>query len=151
MNFVEIAGNLGADPEERFTPTGKRVVSLRVATKSRHKGKEVTIWWRVNIWSDRFDKMLPYLKKGSPIIILGELGVPEVYTDKEGKPQVALTITAEIVRFNPFGGKPKEENNLEDSRAHRSMHEDSFATAPLAGAGALVGDESGFTSDDLPF
>lgn len=149
MNFVEIAGNLGADPEERFTTTGKRVVSLRVATKSRQAGKEVTIWWRANIWSDRFDKMLPYLKKGSAIIILGEMSKPEIYTDKEGKPQVSLTITAEIVRFNPFGsGKEKQEGGFEERGSRKEVAD---SREENAFAGATHGDESGFTSDDLPF
>ncbi len=69
MIIVEIAGFLGADPEERFTANGKRVVSLRVATRVRKGGQDETVWWRVNIWDDRFDKMIPHLKKCSAVII----------------------------------------------------------------------------------
>ena len=58
MNFIHIAGNLGADPEVRFTSSGKKVTNLKVATRSRRgKGnEEVTIWWRVTIWGEQFDK-----------------------------------------------------------------------------------------------
>jgi single-strand DNA-binding protein len=56
-----------------------RVVTLRVATRVRQGGKNETIWWRVNIWDNRFDKMLPHLKKGSAVIIMGEMSKPEVF------------------------------------------------------------------------
>jgi single-strand DNA-binding protein len=107
MNLIQLMGNLGADPESRFTPSGQKVTTLRVATTVRKGGKEETVWYRVTIWGDRFDKMLSYLKKGSAIIVVGELGKPEIWTDKEGKPQVSLEVTAEVVRFSPFGRSEK--------------------------------------------
>jgi single-strand DNA-binding protein len=103
MNILQIAGHLGADPETRFTPSGQKVTTLRVATNVRKGGKDETVWFRVTIWGDRFDKMLTYLKKGSAIIAVGELGKPEIYTDKEGRPQISLEMTAEFIRFSPFG------------------------------------------------
>lgn len=151
MILVEIAGFLGADSEERFTPNGKRVVSLRVATKVRSKDKDETVWWRVNIWGDRFDKMLPYLKKGSAVIIIGEMGKPETYTSKDGKTEVSLTLSAEIIKFSPFGkpgGKEGGNEHVETRAQHvpqqqREMLEEEMA---FAGSGG-----SGFTNDDLPF
>lgn len=149
MNFVEIAGHLGADPEERFTPSGKRVVSLRVATKVRQGGKDETIWWRVTIWGDRFDKMLPYLKKGSAVIVIGEMMKPEVYVDKEGKSQVSLTITAEIVRFSPFGKSSKDGEKEEGGHTTYQNRQERAQEKVEVGVGAS--DDSGFTGDDLPF
>lgn len=149
MNFVEIAGHLGADPEERFTPAGKRVVSLRVATKSRGKDKEeITIWWRVNIWNDRFDKMLPFLKKGSPVIILGEMNKPETYVDKEGKTQVSLTITAEIIRFSPFGKSSKPEGQEGSYSKPQNPYQQQEAEMAFAGANF---EKDSMDGDDLPF
>ncbi len=60
MNFMQIAGHLGADPEVRFTSTGKKVTVLRVAAKSRKGGKDQTIWWRVTIWGEQYDAMMPH-------------------------------------------------------------------------------------------
>jgi len=108
MNFIHIAGHLGADPETRFTPSGKKVTTLRVATKGRKGGNEETIWWRVTIWGDQFDKMVSYLKKGSAVIVFGEVHKPEIFMDREGKPQVSLEITAVSVQFSPFGKSEKE-------------------------------------------
>lgn len=109
MNLIHIAGHLGADPETRFTSSGKKVTTLRVATRTRVKGNDDTIWWRVTIWDDRFDKMLPHLKKGSGVIVVGELHKPEMFNDREGKPQISMEITASYLQFSPFG-KPSDGN-----------------------------------------
>ncbi len=103
MIIVQLAGRLGRDAETRFTPSGQKVTNLTLATNVRKGGKDETVWWRVTIWGDRYDKMLPYFKKGSALIVVGEMSKPEIWTDKEGRPQVSLEITADIVRFSPFG------------------------------------------------
>src|SRR5947207_3344753 len=102
MNFLWIAGHLGADVETRFTQSGQKIVTFRMAVNIRKGGKEDTIWWKITIWGDRFDRLLPYLKKGSGVIVAGEMSKPEIYTDKEGRPQVSMDLTAEYIRFNPF-------------------------------------------------
>lgn len=110
MIVVEIAGRLGRDPETRFTPSGQKVTNLNVATNIRKGGKEETVWWRVTIWGDRFDKLLVHLKKGSAVIIIGEMNKPEIWIDKEGKPQVSLDLTAEIIKFSPFGSPDRPQD-----------------------------------------
>lgn len=118
MNFIHIAGNLGADPEVRFTSSGKKVTTLKVASRSRRgKGaEEVTIWWRVTIWGEQFDKMVSFLKKGSAVMVYGDVHKPEIFTDREGKPQVSLEITAVHLEFSPFGsGKPSQNQGAEQS------------------------------------
>jgi len=136
MNLIEIAGFLGGDPEERFTNTGKKVVSFRVGVRV---GKEETIWWKVTIWNDRFDRMMPYLKKGSAVIVLGEMSKPEIYTGKDGQPQISLNINAEIIKFSPFG-KPKSERGVGGGEPSMNLQDE------LVTYGA--GQEAG---DDLPF
>ncbi|MBM3184539.1 MAG: single-stranded DNA-binding protein, partial [Chlamydiae bacterium] len=101
MNYTQIAGHLGADPEVRFTSTGKKVTVLRVAARTRKNQQDDTIWWRVTIWGEQYDKMIPYLKKGSPVIVSGELHKPEIFTDREGKPQISMEITASYLQFSP--------------------------------------------------
>ena len=111
MIIVQIAGRLGRDAETRFTPSGQKVTSLNIATNIRKGGKEETVWWRVTIWGDRFYKLMPYLKKGAALIVVGEMNKPEIWIDKEGRSQVSLEMTAEIVRFSPFGNpdRPPEQ------------------------------------------
>lgn len=104
MNFIHIAGHIGKDAETRFTANGDKVTTLIIATNTKKKGEEVTIWWNVTLWGDRWDKLIPYLTKGKALMVGGEMNKPEIYTDKEGKPQVgSLNVNAEYVKFPPFG------------------------------------------------
>ena len=135
MNLLEIAGFLGADPEERFTNTGRKVVSFRVGVKT---GKEDTMWVRVSVWGDRFDRMMPYMKKGSAVIVIGEMQKPEIYTSRDGQPQVSVNMTAEIIKFSPFG-KGKGESEQQQEPLQRIQEE-----LVTYGAGQDIG-------DDLPF
>lgn len=169
MIIIEIAGHLGADPEVRYTPGGQKVTSIRVATNTRKSGKEETVWWRVTIWGDRFDKMMPYLKKGSAIIVIGEMSKPEIYTDKEGRPQVSLDITAEMIRFSPFGrtdrsgqeqGAASQANHSptpSSSSYNNSYNESSSFTSQATDGFGMVGAQSNKPSqvmsedDNIPF
>ncbi len=103
MQQIVIAGRLGADPEERVTPSGQKVWNLRVATNVRKGGEEVSMWWSVSVWGDSFDRMMPFFKKGSAIIVSGDFMPPRKYTDKNGEVQFALEITARNLSFSPFG------------------------------------------------
>src|SRR5690242_18538770 len=105
MIFIQIAGHLGQDPEVRFTPSGLKVTTIRVATNIRRKDQEKTVWWKVTMWGERFDKRLAYLKKGSAVMVWGEMGMPDIYQDKQGNPQTNFEIIAEHISFSPFGGK----------------------------------------------
>lgn len=151
MNFIFIAGHLGADPEVRFTPSGQKVISLRLAVNVRKGGKEETIWYRVTIWGDRFEKMMQYLKKGTGIIVSGELGKPEIYTDRDGKQQVSLEVTAENIRFSPFGrsDKAKEEGQQQSfARSYAAPAESYSYSSSATGQGTYPGDQE---DDALPF
>lgn len=119
MNQITIAGHLGADPEVRFTSSGQKVTTLRIAARVRRGSKgDDTIWWRVTIWGDQFDKMIPFFKKGSPIIVFGELSKPEIFTDRDGRPQVSMNITAHNVLFSPFGRPDSQGGAGQEEGAH---------------------------------
>ncbi len=150
MNYIHIAGHLGADPETRFTQSGKKVTTLRVATKSRKGGQDLTIWWRVTIWDDQFKNMIPHLKKGSAIMASGEIQKPEIYNDRDGSPQVSMELTASHLQFSPFGkpgGAPGAQQPQEASSSFEAP------ANPYAGA-APASEQSpkGATFDDeVPF
>lgn len=135
MNFINIAGNLGADPEVRFTSSGKKVTTLRIATKSRKGGNDETIWYRGTIWGEQFDKMISFLKKGSSVIVFGELQKPEIFNDREGKPQISLEVTVALLQFSPFG-KPDREGGS-PAAAGQPTQSYSQQQAPSAPFGAL--------------
>jgi single-strand DNA-binding protein len=158
-----------------MTASGQKIVTFRMATRSKRKGKEdVTIWWRVTIWGDRFDKLLPYLKKGSAVMVAGELMKPELYTDKGGQVQMgSLEVWASNIWFSPFGkgekGGEVGENNMgytppgspqpySDNSPFAQTAPASFAAAGAFGGGPQPlfgqGPQQGFPEDDendLPF
>lgn len=145
MNQLTIAGHLGADPEVRFTSSGQKVTTLRVAARARRGNKDETIWWRVTIWGEQFDKMLPYFKKGSPIIVVGELSKPEIFTDKEGRPQVSMNITASNILFSPFG-KPDHGSEQQEQAGQQFA-----AVAEQSTYGQGKDSDSSFEEDEIPF
>lgn len=155
MNIIQILGNLGSDPETRFTPSNLKVTNFNVGTTVRRGGKDETVWYRVTVWGDRFDKMMTYLKKGSSIIVVGELGKPEIYTRKDGTQQVSLEITAEFIRFSPFG-KPQEKTGNE-AESSESLKNQYTQAAPAqrqetrAGASVNPSFSTSDLDDGLPF
>ena len=154
MNNITLAGRLGTDPEVRFTPSGQKVTSFSMATNSRKGGKDETTWWRITVWGERLDKMIQYLKKGSAIIVVGELHKPEIYTDRNGNPQVSMEVTAEILKFSPFG-KGQQEGNGETSyqagATSNSFESQASTTSESAGIAMGTGPDSMVDDEEIPF
>jgi single-strand DNA-binding protein len=144
VNMIHIAGHLGADPEVRFTSTGKKVTTLRVATRTRVKGQDDTIWFRVTVWDNQFEKKMPHFKKGSAIIVVGELHKPEIFNDREGKPQISMEITAVSVDFSPFG-KPEQRTGSPAGPGETRAPSPYMSQAPTAAPMGQI------TDDEVPF
>ena len=157
MNQSTIAGHLGADPEVRFTSSGQKVTTLRVAARVRRGNKDETIWWKVTVWGEQFDKMIVHFKKGSPIIVVGEMNKPEIFTDREGRPQVSMSMTALNLLFSPFGrpdGRPDNGHESSHSSSSVSAQEPAFASASTSSEPFTYGQGKGaanFSEDEVPF
>lgn len=101
---ITLIGNLGADPEMRYTPNGQPVTSFRMAVSRSWTGQdgqrqEKTVWFRVTAWRKLAETASQYLTKGSKVLVVGELEEPNAYIDKEGKPRASLEVTASNIRF----------------------------------------------------
>ncbi|NWG33962.1 MAG: single-stranded DNA-binding protein [Chloroflexi bacterium] len=86
LNRVQLIGNLGKDPETKFTPTGKRVAHFRLAVNNRWRSKEgeakeYTEWINIEAWGRLGEICQEYLKKGSLVYLEGRLKT-EIYEDK---------------------------------------------------------------------
>jgi len=96
LNKVMLIGNLGADPETRFTQDGTCVCNLRVATTEKFKGRdgnqqEKTEWHRVVLWGRLGEIANQYLTKGSRVYIEGKIETRK-WTNKEGQDQYTTEI-----------------------------------------------------------
>jgi single-strand DNA-binding protein len=107
---IIIAGNLGRDPEMRYTPSGQAVTNFNVAvndnyTNSQGERIERTIWFRVSTWGKQAEICAQYLKKGRKVLVEGRLvadsstGSPRVYQKNDGGYGSSFEISANTVRF----------------------------------------------------
>ena len=110
---IVIVGNLGSDPEMRFTPAGVPVTSFSVAVNRRWtdgngEQKEKTTWFRVTAWRKLAELCNQYLSKGRLVLVEGEIDAT-AWLDNQGNPRATLELTARNVRFlgggNGGGGK----------------------------------------------
>ena len=100
---VVIVGNLGTDPEMRFTPSGVPVTSFNVAVNRRwtdNNGelREKTTWFRVTAWRKLAEQCNQYLSKGRLVLVEGEIEA-SAWKDSDGNPRATLELTARAVRF----------------------------------------------------
>ncbi|MDX8431551.1 MAG: single-stranded DNA-binding protein [Candidatus Algichlamydia australiensis] len=166
MNYLMIAGRLGADPEVRFTSNGQKVTTMRVAANTRRGKNEETIWWRVTIWGDQFEKMMPYLKKGTAVMIWGDMAKPEMFTDREGKNQISMNMTATNISFSPFGRSDAEKQQQpamaaapkpqqQQPQQAAPSQEQTFGSGDFGSFGGSFGtgeaDNTPFNDEEIPF
>ena len=104
-----LIGNLGKEPEMRYTPSGQPVTTLSVATNRSHSngsGQQVkeTTWFRVTVWGKQAETCNQFLHKGSKVLVEGRLtpdpetGGPRIW-ESNGKHGAAYEVTASTVRF----------------------------------------------------
>ena len=106
---VIIVGNLGKNPESRFTPGGQQVTSFSVATNRRYMkdGEKVdeTCWFRVSTWGKLAETCNQYLSKGKSVLVEGRLtadpdtGGPRIWQDSSGNSRASFEISAVTVQF----------------------------------------------------
>ncbi len=107
---IIFAGNLGRDPEMRYTPTGQAVTSFSVAVNDSYTpstGERVprTIWFRVSAWGKQAEIANQYLKKGAKVLVEGRLvvdsatGGPRLWNRQDGTVGASFEVSARTIRF----------------------------------------------------
>src|SRR4029079_5937547 len=133
---VMIIGNLGADPEMRYTPSGRPVtqfnVSVNQSTKNQEPGEwiEETDWFRVSIWGDRAERAAETFRKGNRVFVEGRFKTRE-FEGRDGQKLTSLEITADSLV------------NLEKRNREEGDGGQFTAAAP---AGAVAGASGGGTA-----
>lgn len=138
---ITLVGNLGNDPEMRYTPSGVPVASFSLAVSRSWVGQdgqrqEKTTWFRVTAWRKLAETVSQYLSKGRQVLVIGEIEDARPYTDRDGNLRAALEVTAQTVRFIGQRG---------DSGGGHEMGAGNYSGAPAAAHNHDVQDE------DIPF
>jgi single-strand DNA-binding protein len=151
VNKVILIGNLGKDPELRYTPSGQPVASFSVATTERWTDKngqrqDRTEWHNIVVWGKLAELTNQYLKKGRPVYIEGRI-TSRSWDDRDGNKKYRTEIVANQVQFlgsGPSSGAdavaPPPEPPAQSGEPHFEQN------APGPGAG-----QAGAPEDDLPF
>ncbi|MBI4411629.1 MAG: single-stranded DNA-binding protein [Deltaproteobacteria bacterium] len=108
INKVILIGNLGGDPEVRFTPGGQAVANFNIATNERWKDKngqpqERTEWHRIVVWGRLAELCRDYLAKGRRVYLEGRLQTRK-WEDKQGQTRYTTEIVAQVLQFLDSAG-----------------------------------------------
>ena len=156
VNKVILIGNLGADPETRFLPSGDAVANIRIATTDNWKDKsgekqEHTEWHRVSFFGKLAEIAGEYLKKGSPVYIEGRIRTRK-WQDKEGQDRYSTEIVADRIqrlgsRSGAGGGESMPREAREPRGGDGGGNGGGAKPAAKKGGGASFDD----MDDDIPF
>lgn len=106
---IVLVGNLGRDPEMRYTPSGQPVTSFSLATNRRWSDretgeqKEETTWFRVTVWGKQAEICNEYLRKGRTVLVEADRIQASAYKNRNDELAASLEVTARTVRF--LGGR----------------------------------------------
>lgn len=142
FNKIILIGNLGRDPELRYTPQGTPVCSFTMATNEKRKDRsgenqDVTTWFRVTFWGRQAETASQFLTKGKPIYVEGRLRIEE-WTDRDGKPRYTLEVHATDMQFI---GQRNDELGTSASASGKSAPSSNTSTE----------NETEIADDDIPF
>ncbi len=140
VNKVILIGNLGADPELRYTSGGSAVADLRLATSRKYttkdgNSKEDTQWHRIVVWGKQAEHCKEYLSKGRQVYVEGRLQTRQ-WEDRDGNKRYTTEVVAERVQFLGGGGRGGGGDGGDDGPPPPSDHE-----APA----------NNMDDDDIPF
>lgn len=102
-----IVGNLGKDPESKFSPSGKQITTFNVAV---NRGADKTTWYRVTTFETLAENCEKYLKKGSKVLVEGIIDV-SAWIDNNKEARATLELTANTVKFLSERAKNDDSND----------------------------------------
>ncbi len=154
MSFskITVIGNLGRDPELRYTPQGDAVCDFSIAVNDRKRDKageyqDVTTWYKVTFWRKQAETASKYLTKGKSVYVEGRLQVEE-WNDRDGNKRFSLVIQGSDMHFI---GDARSSDDSSDTYTSGSAGGDSTDSDD---SNSKRGAESGGNSpsdDDIPF
>lgn len=119
LNRIQLIGNLGQDPESRYTPTGRQLARFPLATNRRWKtsdGEEkgATDWFNIECWNGLGEAVSTYLHKGRKVFVEGRLQIDQYEKDGQINQYVKVVASNVIFLDNPGNVEKPEETDLEE-------------------------------------
>jgi single-strand DNA-binding protein len=154
VNKVILVGNLGADPETKYLPSGDAVTNIRIATTDKWKDKasgemkEATEWHRIAFFGRLAEIAGEYLKKGSQVYIEGSLRTRK-WQDKDGQDRYTTEIRADSMQMLGSRGGSGEPRG--ESRSDSFGQKQAEPKPAAAAAGAKKPGKFDDMEDDIPF
>lgn len=162
FNKIILVGNIGKDPELRYTPQSLAVCSFTMATNEKRRDKSgefqnVATWFKVTLWGNQAENAAKYLAKGRQVYIEGRLRIEE-WTDRDGNNRQTLEVNGTDMQF--IGGGRDEGSGGEYSgggQSQREDHDSGFTgTAPAASSSSSAAASAPVSApaaadDDIPF
>ncbi len=152
VNKVILIGNLGKDPEVRYTSGGQAVANLRIATsrswtdKQSGQKKEETEWHDVEVWGKQAEQVGEYLAKGRQVYVEGRLKTDKWQDKQSGQERSRVKVVADSVRFLGGGGAGRGAGG--GGGAQRGGHDEGGSGGPPPD---FEGGPGGGSADDIPF
>ncbi len=139
VNIAIVVGNLGKDPEVRFTQSGRAVANFPIATSESWTGQdgspqERTEWHNIVVWGKQAESCGQYLSKGRQVFVQGRIQTRK-WTDQNGQDRYTTEIVAQRVQFLGGGGGARASQESQDQGFGESSS--SFQSPPI--------------DDDIPF
>jgi single-strand DNA-binding protein len=154
VNRVILVGNLGKDPEVRYTSGGQAVANLRIATsrswtdKQSGQKKEETEWHDVEVWGKQAEQCGEYLAKGRQVYVEGRLKTDKWQDKQSGQERSKVKVVAETVRFLGGGAGGRGQGGGRGSQGPEEMGPPGGFEEPDSGPGPGGGHGG---PDDIPF
>jgi single-strand DNA-binding protein len=127
VNKVILVGNLGRDPEVRYSQSGMAICKLSVAVSERVKDgdewKEAVEWFRVTLFGKQAENAGQYLQKGRSVYVEGRFK-SEKYKDKDGVEKTSTEVVANTIQFLGSGGERVVPDKAEGARAKEAAKSD---------------------------
>jgi single-strand DNA-binding protein len=144
-----IIGNLGRDPEMRYTAGGQAVTQFTVAVNRNFRGQngdwqEETEWFRVVAWGPLAERTAEYLRKGRKVYVEGRLQTRQ-WEDRDGQKRYTTELIAQTV--TALDARPRDEEGAEPAAARPAPRRE----APSGTEGGEGGENGYADLDDLPF
>jgi single-strand DNA-binding protein len=112
---IMLVGNVGSDPELRYTPSGVPVCNFRIAVNKRWTNQEgeqeeKTTWFRVAVWRKQAEVVAQYLTKGRLVMVVGEVEEANAYLNRNNELAASIEVTGRLVKFLGAAGSDAESN-----------------------------------------